>query len=100
MAQPVIKAAIKPIAVKLDVDIRDRIKNLADARHRTTHWLMKEAIKQYVEREEKQATFRENALNTWQEYQLTGLHISHQEADAWLAKLAAGEDVEPPECHQ
>lgn len=92
--------AIKPIAVKLDVDIRDRMKHLAQVRHRTTHWLMREAIEQYVEREEKQIAVREDALNAWEEYQLTGLHVSHQEADAWLAKLELGEDVEPPECHR
>ena len=32
-------------------------------------------------------------------YQATGLHITMEEADAWLAKLEAGQDVEPPECH-
>lgn len=92
--------AIKPIAVKLDVDIRERMKHLAQVRQRTTHWLMREAIEQYVEREEKQIAAREDALNAWEEYQLTGLHVSHQEADAWLAKLESGEDVEPPECHR
>ena len=92
--------ALKPIAVKLDLDIRDRMKHLAEARHRTTHWLMREAIEQYVDREEKQAAFREEALKAWSDYQLTGLHVSHQEADDWLAKLASGDDVEPPECHQ
>ena len=92
--------AIKPIAVKLEVDIRERMKRLAEVRHRTTHWLMREAIEQYVDREEKQAAFRENALKVWEEYQLTGLHVSHQEADTWLAKLESGEDVEPPECQR
>ncbi len=58
---------------------------------------MREAIEQYVEREEKQADFRGNAVKVWEEYQLTGLHVSHQEANTWLAKLEAGEDVEPPQ---
>jgi len=93
-------SAIKPIAVKLDVDIRERIKLLAQIRHRTSHWLMREAIEQYVEREEKQAAFREGALKAWEEYQLTGLYVSHQEADVWLAKLELGDDVEPPQCHR
>jgi len=91
-------SVMKPIAVKLDTDIRERIKDLAQVRNRTSHWLMREAIEQYVDREEKQAAFRENALKTWKEYQLTGLHVSHQEVDMWLAKLELGEDVEPPEC--
>ena len=93
-------SVMKPIAVKLDIDIRERIKDLAQVRNRTSHWLMREAIEQYVEREEKQAAFRENALKAWEEYQLTGLHVSHQEADSWLAKLEVGDYVEPLQCHQ
>lgn len=92
-------SSMKPIAVKLETDIRDRLKCLAQARQRTSHWLMREAIEQYVEREEAQANLRESALKVWKEYQLTGLHVSHQEADAWLAKLECGDDIDPPKSH-
>jgi len=27
------------------------------------------------------------------------LYLMHEEADAWMAKLEAGHDVEPPACH-
>ena len=89
----------KPVSVKLDNSLRDRIKSLAEVRHRTTHWVMREAISQYVEREEKREAFRQEALTAWAAYQETGLHVTHAEADAWLAQLEAGQDVEPPECH-
>jgi len=90
---------VRPVAVKLDQDIRDRIKRLADARHRTTHWMMREAIQQYIEREEKRELFRQEGVRAWNEYQLTGLHVTPEEADAWLEKLEAGQDAELPECH-
>ncbi|MDP2784684.1 MAG: ribbon-helix-helix protein, CopG family, partial [Sulfurimicrobium sp.] len=77
----------------------ERVKRLADARHRTPHWLMREAIRQYVEREEKREAFRQDAINAWQEYQETGLHVTGEEVEVWLAKLEAGQDAEPPECH-
>ena len=35
--------AIRPVAVKLDPLMRERMKRLADAKHRTPHWLMREA---------------------------------------------------------
>jgi predicted transcriptional regulator len=35
----------------------------------------------------------------WAAYQADGLHVTADEADTWLKKLEAGEDVEPPECH-
>jgi predicted transcriptional regulator len=88
-----------PVAVKLDADVHSRVKALADVRDRSPHWMMREAITQYVEREEKRETFRQDGIRAWDAYQETGLHVSHAEADAWLAQLAAGDDQEPPECH-
>jgi predicted transcriptional regulator len=52
-----------------------------------------------VEREEKREQFRQSAITAWNDYQATGLHVTATEADAWLAKLEEGEDVEAPECH-
>jgi len=91
--------ATHPIAIKIDKDTRDRVKRLAEARHRTSHWLMREAISQYVEREEKREAFRQDGINAWNEYQTNGLHVTSDEADAWLGQLEVGHDVEPPECH-
>lgn len=91
-------AAVRPVAIKIDPDTKERVKRLAEARHRTPHWLMREAIQQYVEREEKREAFRQSAIKAWDEYQATGQHVTLKEADAWLAKLEAGQDVEPPEC--
>jgi predicted transcriptional regulator len=86
-------------SIKLDDELKGRVQHLADARRRTSHWIMREAISQYVEREEKREAFKRDALRAWDEYQRTGLHLTFEEADAWLAKLEAGEDAEIPECH-
>ena len=48
----------RPMSVKLDPDTRTRLKNLAAVRRRSTHWIMRDAIQQYVEGEEKRETFR------------------------------------------
>ncbi|WP_254914540.1 CopG family ribbon-helix-helix protein [Pigmentiphaga sp. NML030171] len=61
---------------------------------------MREAITQYVEREEKREAFKQDAMRAWNDYQANGLHVTLEEADAWLAKLEAGEDAEPPKCHE
>ena len=90
---------VRPVAIKIDPEIKERVKRLADARQRTPHWLMREAIQQYVEREEKREALRQEAIRAWNEYRATGLHVTQEEADAWLAELEAGEDAEPPECH-
>jgi predicted transcriptional regulator len=92
-------ATIRPVAIKIDDDTKARVKRLADARHRTPHWLMREAISQYVEREEKREAFRQDGIRAWEEYRCTGMHVTAAEADAWLAQLEQGNDIAPPECH-
>lgn len=93
-------ASQRTTTLKLDADTKARVQRLADAKQRTSHWLMREAIQQYVEREERRERFRQDALAAWNEYEQTGLHVTAKEADAWLAKLEAGLDAQPPECHE
>jgi len=92
-------AASATTSVKLDKETKERIQRLASARRRSAHWVIREAIEQYVEREEKREQFRQDALAAWNHYQATGLHVTAAEAAAWLAKLEAGKDAPPPKCH-
>ena len=86
-------------SLKLDQELKERVQRLAAARRRSSHWGMREAVEQYVGSEEKREQLRQDALAAWNHYQTTGLHATAEEADAWLAKLEAGEDAEAPECH-
>lgn len=85
-------------SIKLDEDLKGRVRELAVAQRRSAHWIMREAIAQYVEREEKRETFRQDALRAWESYQRTGQHVTQQDADAWLERLEAGEDADMPAC--
>jgi predicted transcriptional regulator len=86
-------------SLKLDPSTKERLQKLAESRQRKPHWLMKEAIEQYVEREEKRQSFRDDAEKAWKDYRATGLHLTAEETDRWLEKLAGGDDAEPPACH-
>jgi predicted transcriptional regulator len=86
-------------SLKLDAEIKARLQRLAEARRRSQHWLMCEAIEQYVEREERRERLRRDALAAWTEYQTSGEHVTAAEADDWLARLEAGKDAEPPSPH-
>ena len=87
-------------SVKLEPALKSRLQHLAEARRRKTHWLMQEAIREYVEREEKREQFRQDALKAWQEFQETGLHVTGDEALAWLETWGTDEEKEPPLCHE
>ena len=86
-------------SVKLDDNLKSRIQQLADARHRSAHWIMCEAIRNYVEREEDRESFKQEALNSWTAYQETGLHVTGQEAREWLDTWGTDKETEAPECH-
>ena len=91
--------ATSTTSLKLESELKERVQRLASARRRSPHWLMREAVEQYVAREEKREQLRQDALAAWNHYETTGLHVTAEEADAWLAKLEAGDDAEAPECH-
>lgn len=86
-------------SVKLDDNLKSRVQNLAEARQRSSHWIMREAIRDYVEREEKRELLKQDAMQAWQSMQDNGLHLNAEEADAWLEKLENGIDEEIPKCH-
>lgn len=84
-------------SLKLDADLKARVQQLAKARRRTSHWIMREAVEQYVGREEKREQFQQDALVAWNEYRAKGLHVTAEEADAWLAKLSSLLSTNPEE---
>ncbi len=86
-------------SIKMPGALRDRIQHLAQARNRTPHSIMLQALEAYVTKEEKREAFRQEGIAAWEEYQGTGLHLTNDEVKTWLAKLAEGNDVEPPKCH-
>ncbi len=92
--------ATHAVSIKIDQDTRDRVKRLAEARHRTSHWLMREAISQYVEREEKREAYRQGAIDAWNEYQATGLHVTGDEVVAWLDAWGEETGKAAPVCHK
>lgn len=87
-------------SIKLDEQMKARVQQLADARRRSAHWIMREAIAQYVDREEARESFRQDTLKAWEEFQATGRHATAPEVDAWLASWGTDEELPAPECHE
>lgn len=87
-------------SIKIDEDLKKRIQNLAGIRQRSAHWIMREAIQQYVEREEARESFKQEALASWTAYRETGRHLTGQEARAWLNTWGTDDEQTVPECHE
>lgn len=87
-------------SIKIDDDLKDRIQQLADLRQRSAHWIMREAIAQYVQREEARESFKREALASWAAYHETGRHLSGQEVRAWLNTWGTETETGLPDCHE
>jgi len=64
------------ISVKIDDELKSRVQHLAGTRRQSAHWIMCEAILDYVEREEIKERFKQEAMAAWKAYQETGRHLS------------------------
>ena len=87
-------------SIKIDEEMKNRIERLAGLRQRSPHWIMREAIAQYVAREEARESFKQEALASWRAYQETGRHLTGQEVRAWLNTWGSEGVQATPECHE
>ena len=87
-------------SLKIDDTLKSRVQHLASQRRRSPHWIMLEAIRQYVEREEAREDFKQEALASWAAYQETGRHLTGQEVHAWLNTWGTDAEKAMPECHK
>lgn len=87
------------MSVKLDDDLKKRVQHLADVRKRTPHWVMREAISDYLAREELKEQFKQEALASWESYKETGQHLTGEEVRNWLQAWGADNKTNIPPCH-
>ncbi len=86
-----------PKVVKLDPPIRDRLERLGLIKHRSAHFLMKEAIIRYLEQEEYNEQLNQETLTRWQEAE-KGKVISHQAMTKWLDTWGTDDEDGKPPC--
>lgn len=60
---------------------------------------MREAIEQYVAREEQREAFKQEALQAWTAYQETGRHLTGEQTSDWLRTWGTAGEQPAPECH-
>ena len=83
--------------VKLDASVRDRLERLGELKDRSPHWLMKEAIIRYLEKEEYNEELNRQTLIRWQETEQGKVKmVSHQAVTQWLDTWGTDEESDPP----
>lgn len=96
----VIKSSGMATSLKIDDGLKTRVQQLARQRRRSAHWIMLEAIEQYVQREEARESFKQEAVASWTAYQETGRHLTGPEVRAWLSTWGTDDEKAVPECHK
>ena len=71
-------------AVKFDDHTCEWLKALGEQRRRSPHRLMREAIQQFLDREEESERIRRDTLERLARYDATGETVDHAEVDQWL----------------
>jgi len=79
--------SISSVAVKLENDVKERIQHLGELKDRSSHWLMKQAILDYLEKEEKIEQDKLEDRQRWEHYAQTGEAITHDDMKDWLKSL-------------
>ena len=90
---------MKAIAVKLGDLERGRLAELAKVKQRSAHYLMREAIREYLEREEARQGFIAAAEASYVHYKETGMHVTLDEFAAWVDEVVVLPEATLPKCH-
>ena len=82
--------------IKLDDNVRQRLKALAEKRSRSPHWIMRTAIEDYLKREEQYEAEKAEDTARWEHYLLTGEVVDGKKMEKLLQDLADSKTVEWP----
>lgn len=87
------------VTVKLDSADMERLKLIALVKKRTPHFIMREAMRSYIEAEEAKQRFIAAAKASLKEYKSTGLHVTLDEFGAWTDAIRKKPDTPMHACH-
>lgn len=85
------------VGVKLDEETRARLKNLGAAKHRSTHWIMREAIRVYLDQEEEMERRNREADEAWEDYKQSRLGVNNDAMTAWFESWGTEKETQCPE---
>lgn len=86
--------------MQIRINVPDEIASLAARAGVGPEDYVERLIAKLVSAPDKQAALREELLADWDQYQVSRLHLTGEEVDAWLSSIEAGNAAELPELHR
>jgi len=84
------------LGVRLEPDLEQRLTVLAKKTNRSKSYLTKEALREYIHRLETRERRRQETLERWEAYELSGKVIDHSDMVEWLESWGSDMEVECP----
>ena len=89
-----------PMSIKLGSEQKDLLVRLAKEKQRSVHFLLCQAVKEFIDKENTRSDFYETAKIAGEHYEQTGLHTTQEELRAWANSLGGDNELTPPTCHE
>lgn len=91
---------ITPVSIKLAAEQKLLLTQIAKKQHRSVHFVLCQAVKEFLDREQAKLDFYESARKAGEHYQETGLHTTHEELKTWANSLGTAQELAPPVSHK
>lgn len=95
-----IRRKITPLSIKLGAEKKDDLAWIAEKKDRSVHFLLLQAVSEYIENEKQRLEFYEEGKKALEHYKTTGLHTTHEEMTAWANSLGTPNELPLPKCHK
>lgn len=89
-----------PLSVKLEANEKAALMKIAASKERSVHFVMRQALNEYIDREQKRIDFYEDGRKALEHYKETGLHVTHEEMMVWAQSIGTPDELPPPVCHK
>ncbi len=82
-------------SVRMPDELLDRLERTAGQMRRSKGWVIKDAVEEYVAREELKQQRNKETLESWEDYK-AGRVIDGDEMMTWLESWGTDDEKEPP----
>jgi predicted transcriptional regulator len=83
-------------SVRLQSDLESQLENLAQIFHRSKNWLINQAIREYIEKNQQETTRWEETLIALESVK-KGQGIPEEDVDTWLKSWGTDTEMKSPE---
>lgn len=84
----------KVLSTHIPVEISEKVDRLSERLDRSRGWVVKKALKEYLEMEEERYRLTLEGLSDVK----AGRIVSHSEVQSWIQSLGTEHELSPPKC--